>query len=161
MPTVRHKGETLSLSSVVAEGKVQAGSFQVGSEEAATKIEKVATKALGGAALHAGVQAWQNPESVAIIIDRVVLDVTTKSTGASTIDAGVTATSAITASDSLLDGVDAGTAAAVFDSMDASLDGGANAKAQKLAAGKWVTFDEASGDVTGLVANAYIHYHTV
>ena len=118
---------------------------------------KVGVKAITGAALHAGVLAWQNPEAVAIIVLREWLDITTQSTGASTIDSGVTPTSATTSSDTLLDGV-SGAAVAVFDSMNAALDSGANAKAQKLAAGKWVTIAEASGDVTGLVANLYIEY---
>lgn len=121
---------------------------------------KIARVSLTGAAIRAAVVGWQNPEATAIIVDRVVLDITTASAGASTIDAGVTETSATTSSDTLLDGV-SGTPAAVFDSMNAALDTGANAKAQKLAAGKWVTFDEVSGDTTGMVAVAYIHYHTI
>lgn len=121
------------------------------------KAVKVATKALTGAALHSAVQAWQNPEAGAIIILREWLDITTQSSGASTIDSGLTATSATTASDTLLDGV-SGAAVALFDSGNAALDSGANANAQKLAAGKWITFKEASGDVTGLVATAYIEY---
>lgn len=123
------------------------------------RAEKVAIKALGGTALHAGVLAWQNPEATAIIVTRVVLDRTTKSTGASTINAGTTAVSATTASDNLIDGVDSGATEGVEDNIN---DAGTNGKArQKLAAGKWVTFAEASGDVTGLVANAYIHYHKI
>jgi prophage tail gpP-like protein len=120
------------------------------------RAEKVAVKAIAGAALHAGVLSWQNPESGAIVITRVVYDVTTKSTGASTTDIGTTPTSAVTASDNLIDGLDTGTANICADNFDNK---GANGKSlQKLAAGKWVTFKEASGDVTGLVANAYIYY---
>jgi len=138
---------------------VAASGVQIGSEQSATKLEKVAVKALDGTSLAAAVQAWQNPESVAIIITRVVLDRTTKSTGASTMNIGTTAVDATTASDNLIDGVDSGAAEAIADNIN---DAGTNGKArQKLAAGKWVTFAEATGDVTGLVANAYIHYHTV
>ncbi|HEX7334227.1 MAG TPA: hypothetical protein VF290_22165 [Pyrinomonadaceae bacterium] len=123
------------------------------------RADKVAIKALTGAALHAANLSWQNPEATAIIITRIVLDRTTKSTGASTIDIGTTAVSATTSSDNLIDGVDSGAAEGVEDNIN---DAGTNGKArQKLAAGKWVTFDEASGDVTGLVANAYIHYHRI
>lgn len=140
-------------------GQLQASSIKFGTEQAATKLEKIATKAIGGAALHAGVLAWQNPESVSIIVTRVVLDRTTKSTGASTMDIGTTATSATTASDNLIDGVNSGATEAVEDNLN---DAGTNGKArQKLASGKWVTFKEASGDATGLVANAYIHYQTL
>lgn len=140
-------------------GQLLLSSLKFGSEQPASKITKVATIALGGVALHAGVLAWQNPEAVAIIITRIVLDRTTKSTGASTMDIGTTATSATTASDNLIDGVNSGATEGVEDNLN---DAGTNGKArQKLASAKWVTFKEASGDVTGLVANAYIHYHTV
>jgi hypothetical protein len=126
--------------------------------------QRVGVLAVNGTTLHAasgGVLAWTNPEIVAIIIDRAVLDITTVATGACTIDVGVTEVSAATTSDTLLDGVDANAATAVFDSMNAALDTGANAKAQKLAAAKWVTIDEKSGDSTGMVANLYVYYHIV
>jgi hypothetical protein len=121
------------------------------------RVIKTGVLALAGAALHAGIVAWTNPEGADIIVLRAVADITTASTGASTLDIGLTAVSATTTSDTLLDGI-SGTPAAVFDSMNAALDSGANAKAQKLAAGKWVTVDEATGDTTGLVGNLYISY---
>ncbi|HJP60590.1 MAG TPA: hypothetical protein VJ865_11335, partial [Gemmatimonadaceae bacterium] len=111
---------------------------------------KTSQQAVLGDALHAGNLNWQNPESAGIIILRVILNIVTPSTGASTIDVGVTATSATTSSDTLLDGV-SGTPAAIFDSMNAALDSGANAKAQTVAVGKWITLDEASGDTSGMV----------
>ena len=117
-----------------------------------------AVLALVGATIHAGVIAWQNPEGAAIIVLRALLDVTTVATGACTLDVGLAATGATTASDTLLDGIDANGAVALFDSLDPSLDTGSNAHAQKLAAGKWVTVKEASGNATGLVGNLYIQY---
>lgn len=126
-----------------------------------TGAEKVGVLALAGATIHAaagGVVAWQNPEGARIIITREILDVTTVSTGACTLDSGVTATSAATSSDTLLDGIDVNSATGVFDSMNAALDSGANAKAQALASGGWVTVDEKTGDATGLVGNLYIFY---
>jgi hypothetical protein len=117
-----------------------------------------AVLALVGATIHAGVIAWQNPEGAAIIVLRALLDVTTVATGACTLDDGLTATGATAASDTLLDGIDANGAVALFDSLDPSLDTGSNAHAQKLAAGKWVTVKEASGNATGLVGNLYIQY---
>lgn len=116
--------------------------------------------AIAGAALHAAnLTLWTAP--AAALIDRVVLNITTKSTGASTIDIGYTAVGATTTSDTLLDGIDSGTAIGVFDSADPTLDSGANAHAQLAASGKWITADEASGDTTGLVANIYIFYWLV
>ena len=120
------------------------------------RAPKVAVKAISGALLHAGVLNWQNPEAGAIAITRVIFDVTTDSTGASTTDIGTTATSATTASDNLIDGVDSGSAAICADNIT---NAGTNGKAiQKLAAGKWVTIKEASGDATGLVGNLYVEY---
>lgn len=112
--------------------------------------------AISGTALHAAnLTLWTAP--AAAIILRVILNITTQSTGASTIDIGYTATTATTTSDTLLDGV-SGAAVANFDSMNAALDTGANAKAQVAASGKWITADEASGDTTALVGVVYIQY---
>jgi hypothetical protein len=113
--------------------------------------------AVSGTALQAAnLTLWTAP--AASIILRVMLDVTTVATGACTVDIGYTATTATTTSDTLLDGIDVNAAIALFDSGNAALDSGANAKAQKAASGKWITADSASGDATGMVANAYIQY---
>ena len=122
---------------------------------------KTAVTALSGATIHAasgGVVAWQNPEASSILVLRAILTITTVATGACTLDVGVTATSATTTSDTLLDGIDANAAIGTFDSMNAALDAGANANAQLLAAGKWVTVDEKTGDATGLVGKLYVQY---
>jgi hypothetical protein len=116
--------------------------------------------AISGALVHAGtggvIALWT--ASAASIILRVILDVTTKSDGASTVDVGYTVASATTTSDTILDGIDTGAGTSFSDSMNAALDAGGNALAQKAAAGGWITIDEKSGDTTGLVANAYIFY---
>lgn len=110
-----------------------------------------------GAALHAAVLPAVVFPAAAIIL-RAILDITTVATAACTIDVGYTAVSGTTSSDTLLDGVDANAAIATFDSMNAALDGGANALAQKAASGKWVTIDEKTGDSTGMVATLYVQY---
>lgn|SRR5574340_512363 len=111
---------------------------------------------LTGDDIHGGVQSWANPESGSILITRLVIDASTKSTGAATLDAGTTATSATTASDNLIDGLDIGTAAGVFCNL---IDNGTNGKSgQTLASGKWVTFKEATGDTSGAVIIALIEY---
>lgn len=121
-----------------------------------TRFQTTAVFSVTGAALHAAnLTAWTAPAAAVIL--RVLLDITTQSTGASTIDIGYTAVGATTSSDTLLDGI-SGAAVALFDSMNAALDSGANALAQRAASGKWITMDEATGDVTGLVANLYITY---
>jgi hypothetical protein len=123
-------------------------------EDRAIKCDVVA---ISGAALQAAnLTLWTAPAAAVIL--RVLLNVTTVATAACTVDIGYTATSATTSSDTLLDGVDVNAATALFDSMNAALDAGANAKAQLAASAKWITADSASGDATGLVANAYIFY---
>lgn len=117
------------------------------------KVDKVALAAVRTAG---GVLAWQNPTGASIIVTSVVLDITTASTGASTIDVGYTATSATTSSDTIIDGVSGASIAVVDSQINAGTNG---VGPQKVAAGKWITASEASGDVTGLVGSAYIYYH--
>lgn len=134
------------------------GSLDVDSSEEinAPGLVKVAKVALGALDTGGGVLAWQNPEGAAIVIQRILLDVTTKATGACTIDVGTTATNATTSSDNLIDGKDIHTAAGVFDNFD---DAGDNGKSkQRLASGKWVTGSKASGAAAGTVGFAYIEY---
>jgi hypothetical protein len=112
---------------------------------------------LAGATIQAAVTpAIQFPADA--IIERVLCDVTTVATGACTLDIGYTASSATTGSDTLLDGIDVNAATALFDSMNAALDAGSNAKAQKAASGKWITVQSKTGDATGLVGNLYIFW---
>jgi len=130
---------------------------QTGAALSATtnKLPKVARVALAAARTGGGVLGWANPEGVSILINSVMLDITTQSTGASTIDVGTTATNATTSSDNLIDGVSGAAIALVNNGSD----GGTNGKTrQKLASGKWVTASEASGDVTGIAGYAYIEY---
>lgn len=137
---------------LVIEGAQRRGPASDSTTERAVKVAKVALAALdtGG-----GVLSWANPESGSIIVERVVLDVTTASTGACTVDVGTTATTAATSSDNLIDGVTVA-AIAVKDNVG---DAGTNGKArQKLATGKWVTGSMASGAAAGLAGYAYIHY---
>ena len=115
--------------------------------------------AVNGTTLHAAANGilnlWTAP--AAALIQRLIIDITTVATAACTLDIGYHATT-LTTSDTLLDGIDANAAVAVFDSMNAALDSGANAKAQKAASGGFITIDEKTGDSTGMVANVYIQY---
>lgn len=119
---------------------------------ARTEVITLATGTSGG-----GVLSWQNPTGESIHVKDVALNVTTKATAAATVDVGTTATSATTLSDNLIDGLDVGTAAGFFSSLDSN---GTNGKkgGQVLAAGKWVTGSQASGAVAGLVGVALITY---
>lgn len=122
-----------------------------------TRIAKVPLAGLadtGGA-----IGRWQNPEGVPIVIARLEIDTSVVATGACTIDAGTTPTSAVTSSDNLIDGLDVNAALVTADNITEK---GTNGKSrQKLAPGKWVTFSRASGASAGLVGVAFIHYHRV
>jgi hypothetical protein len=127
-----------------------------GMDAAGSKIKKVAKVALAAVDTAGGAFAWQNPEGAGIFINRATIDVTTKATGACTLDIGTTAASATTSSDNLLDGLDVGTATVTTDNLQTP---GTNGKQlQKLASGKWVTGSKASGATAGIVGSVYIEY---
>jgi hypothetical protein len=117
--------------------------------------EKTVKVPLSTGASAGGVLAWQNPEVGAIIVTSFVLDLTTKSTGASTASFGAAA-NGTTASANLIDTLDTGTAAGTFDN---NTDKGTLGRTrQKLGAGAFVTGSQASGAVAGLAGFAYISY---
>lgn len=94
-----------------------------------------------------GLGAWANPEGVNILVTNVYLDVTTASTGACTVSAGVAA-NATTLNATLLSGKNVNTVA-TYSSAGVI---------QKMTPSQFVTFSTASGASAGLVANAYITY---
>lgn len=97
---------------------------------------------------------WKNPEAKAIIVDRVVLDITTQSSGACTVDVGIAA-NGTTLNDTLIDGLSIAVAG-VFDSVGNL---GTNGKgARKAAVGEYVTGSRASGAAAGVVGFVYITY---
>ena len=123
---------------------------------------KCARVALAAADTAGGVFAWQNPESTAIVVVRVVIDRTTKSTSASTTDIG-TAADATTSSDNLLDALNTGATAGVEDNVT---DNGTSGKSRQRMDAKggstdYITASKASGACAGLAGNAYIFYHEV
>lgn len=101
-----------------------------------------------------GVLKVQNPEGVDLFVTRLVLDITTKSTGAATVDAGIDDGGDVS-SDTLIDGLDVNAAAGVFDNIE---HGGTNGKAtRKWPAGHYLVIT-ASATVAGLVGSAYIEW---
>lgn len=94
-----------------------------------------------------------NPTGEAVIITYACLNITTASTGASTIDVGV-GSSASTSYDNLIDGHSGATAGAFAEV-------GTNGKRAKLwPAAEYVTVSEASGDVAGLAGELLLHWVT-
>ena len=97
----------------------------------------------------------QTQKKASILVERIIVDVTTKSSGACTLDFGVTAVSATTSSDTLLDGINVASAG-VFDNLGVA-DASAKSVA-KIASGKWITGSKATGAAAGLAGFAYIYY---
>lgn len=96
-----------------------------------------------------------NPEGVDLIVTYAALNITTGSTGASTIDMGIAA-NATTSSDTLIDGR-SGATAGVFDNIEhAGTNGGTGVV---WGASQYLTASEASGDTTGLVGEVKLKFY--
>lgn len=94
-----------------------------------------------------------NPTGEAVIITKCIVNITTASTGASTIDVGI-GSSASTLYDNLIDGLSGATAGAYADL-------GTNGKRAKLwPAAEYLTASEASGDVAGLAGELLVFWVT-
>lgn len=107
-----------------------------------------ATATTGGAVL-----SVLNPEGIDLLVDRFILNITTQSTGAATVDAGIAA-DGVTSNDTLIDGKSVA-AAGVFDNIE---DQGTNGKSVvKWGATQYLTVT-ASATLAGMVGEALIHY---
>lgn len=114
------------------------------------KLDKLVLIPADAAAIQGA--AWPNPAGVDIIVLAVIINLTTEATGAATADVGIAA-NATTASDTIMDGIDIGAAAAVFNSAsDAGTNGG---MARLMTATQFITVDAVADD-TGLVGDMYI-----
>lgn len=153
-----------SFATAAGDGYVIADYFQFAggtilTETSVAQRVKVVKVAVAASDTAGGFFSWANPESGDIIVQRILLDITTIATAACTVDIGTTATSATTLSDNLIDGKDINAATGVFDNIE---DKGTNGKSrQRLASGKWVTGSVASGASAGVVGNVYIEYVVV
>ena len=112
--------------------------------------------ALTASALFAGGEmlALANPEEVDLLITRAVLDITTPATGAANADVGVAA-DATTSADTLIDGADVGTAAAIFDNID---DQGVNGEATLLWPADGFVTVTGSASTAGLEGDLFLQY---
>lgn len=117
-------------------------------------VERVAKMALNAVDTAGGALSWQNTTGRDVMVCGVLVNITTKSTAAGTLSIGQTPTNGTTSSANLIDTLDVGTAAGLFDNVT---DKGTNGKSRQLvAAGKWVTGSKASGALAGLVGNVYL-----
>ena len=127
----------------------------------ATDAQKVKEVALTAGAANAFALAWENPESVPIIVNRILVDITTAggTTGA-VLDFGA-ATSGTTTSATLLDGVDAN-AVAIYDNLLAANQGGTAVKLDENGGiTAFITGQILTEAASALVGNAYIFYREV
>lgn len=125
----------------------------IGGAYRAIKVVKVALKgvtATTGGALF----SWANPEGASIIIQRLLIDITTKSTGAANVSFG-TAANGTTSAANLIDTYAAGGTEKVVDNhVDGSTNGKLN---QKMTSSQYLT-GTGSADTSGLVGNVFIEY---
>lgn len=112
--------------------------------------------ALTAADTAGGVYAVANPLGSAVIIDKVVIDVTTAATAACTLDAGCAAADATTSNDNIIDGLDVNAATGTFDNITNK--GSNGAPTRKWASDKYFTISKATGATAGLVGKVYIRY---
>lgn len=111
--------------------------------------EPISLTALADAGVMA---AWANPAGIDILVLDVIVDVTTKSTDAADMNVGVAA-DAVTSSDTLIDGLDVGTAI-IFGSVGANA--GTNGRqSRKMTSTQFITFN-GSAATTGLVGTARV-----
>lgn len=93
-----------------------------------------------------GVFAFLNPEGRNIIIDRIVLDVTTQSAGACTVSIGAAATAGTLSATAM-----SGQSVAAAGQLPSTL-------AAKVTSAQFITGSVATGASSGLVGRAYIYY---
>lgn len=104
----------------------------------------------------ANTDVWVAPANCIIL--QCLLNITTKSSGASTLNIGYNTTSGQN-TDTMFDGIDTGTAIGFYDSL-ITADAGTNAlvKAQKAASGKYLVATAATGNTNGMLGTLYITY---
>ncbi len=125
------------------------------------RVEKVATLALTGAAVHAAAVGIVSPEAVDVLVTGIYVALTTHATAASgAIDVGWSSVSITTASDTIADGLAVGSGVTAPIAYTANNQAGANGKfVTYWTAGTWITVsDDGTADVTGMVATLYIKY---
>ena len=144
-------------------GELAIAAGAVTSDKASPQYQRVVVVPLTPGLENAFALAWQNPESTAILVHRVLVDVTTIAGSAGALlDIG-TAANATTASDNLIDGLDIQSGAILADNIT---DKGSNGKTRQRMDAKNGTTDYITGRIlvanaSGLAGNVYIFYTAV
>jgi hypothetical protein len=104
---------------------------------------------------------WQNPEAVAILVQRVIIDVTTQATAAAVMDVAVVASAADTAA-TIFDDLTLNSAAVYDHSLESGTGlGGVHKMDEKGGANDWITGKTLAQNGTDLVGKYYIEYIVV
>jgi hypothetical protein len=122
-----------------------------GFEDAGYRVD-LATGTSGG-----GVVSLANTFGRAVVVTGLALNLTTASTGAGTVDAGIAA-AATTSSDNLIDGASTATIAVLNNGVNAGTNG---KSAVTWKTDQFLTVSQASGAVAGLVGEAVIKFYPV
>lgn len=115
-----------------------------------TRVAKVTLNSDAGAG---GILAWENPEDTAIVVNRILVNITDAAAEVETLDFG-SAANATTSSQNLIDNL-AANAAGFADNLKDH--GTAGKAAATVGIGEYVT-GTASGAITSFAGVAYIHY---
>jgi len=129
------------------------GLVNMGGGTGTIKQEERAVYTLADGDAAGGVLDQVNPWGEAGYV-AIEVDVTTAATGACTADFGVAAAS--TSNDGLMDGLDVGAAAGLFNNIDDA--GGNGAAWMAIGAADYVTGSMATGAASGLAGKAYITF---
>lgn len=113
------------------------------------------TGALGVGTGAGGVFTWTNSTGATVVVTDVIIELTTASTGAGTVDIGFAAT--VISADNLMDGLDVNAATGTFSNN--STPGTNGLPAKQVPANQYVTASQATGAVAGLVGTYHIGYH--
>lgn len=142
--------------------KYKIGKGAVGNEELNPESGKWVKVALTAGLVNTIAFAWQNPESSKILVDRVIVDITTAGgTATAILDVGVVADAVSTAAD-IVNDLDLN-AIAVTDHLlvaGAGL-GGVHKVDEKGGTTAYITGKILTEAASDLVGNVYIHYRTV
>jgi hypothetical protein len=124
---------------------------KIDADVAAAGTVRAAVTALAAVDTAGGVMAWQNPETVPILVVGFDLLVTTAATEACTVDVGVSG-DATTSDDTLLDGQDVNAATGIFRATAAvRLD-------EKGGTTDYITASKATGASAGIVGYGVVRY---
>jgi hypothetical protein len=137
-------------------GELLASADELNTAGIITQYDRLAVGALSGAAAADDIVfVWKNPESVPVIVYRVVVDVTKAgATATAVLDIG-SAADAVTGSDDLIDGVDANAVATYCNYEDEGTNG---KRKQIIPVDEYVTGQIKVDKAEDLEGNVYIFY---